>query len=259
MGGSAVSRHLIAGLACRLNGARLYGKPLQNLAPGETILAQIVACIRASTVPAEVVLAIAEPAENTALRMAAEELEAPYVLGDEEDVLGRLIHAAEAYGATDVLRKTTESPFFEVEGMERAWEQHVANGNDVTVVDHVPLGTAVEIYTVDALRRSHEEGRDEDRSELVSNYARFNQRLFKVELIDPPPECRRTDLRLTVDYPEDLIVCRAVYEELGASAPLIPLEEIVAFLDGRPDLSGLVEEFAYDKPIWDGAPQRPPK
>ena len=66
-----MSRKLIAGLACRLTGTRLYGKPLQNLAPGMTILAQIVACIRAAPVPAEVVLAIAESEENAALRLAA--------------------------------------------------------------------------------------------------------------------------------------------------------------------------------------------
>jgi spore coat polysaccharide biosynthesis protein SpsF len=251
-----MSRRPIAGLACRVTGSRLYGKPLQNLAPGVTILDQIAACIRASAVPAEVVLAIAESAENTALRVAAEELDAPYVLGDERDVLGRLIAAAEAHEATDVLRKTTESPFFEIDGMELAWERHLANGNDITVVDHVPLGTAVEIYTLDALRRSHAEGLDEDRSELVSNFGRYNQRLFKVEIVEPPPACRRTDLRLTVDYPEDLILCRAVYEELGGSAPLIPLAEIVAFLDLRPDLTRLVAQFVHDAPIWYGVPQR---
>jgi spore coat polysaccharide biosynthesis protein SpsF len=256
MSAVATSRRPIAGLACRLTGSRLYGKPLQSLAPGVTILAQIVECVRASAVPAEPVLAIADSPENAALRLAAEELGAPYVLGDEEDVLGRLILAAETHGATDVLRKTTESPFCEIEGMERAWERHLANGNDITVVDHVPLGTAVEIYTLDALRRSHDEGRDEDRSELVSNFGRYNQRLFQVEIVEPPPTCRRTDLRLTVDYPEDLVLCRAVYEELGASAPLIPLAEIVAFLDSRPDLTKLVAEWVYDAPIWDGAPQR---
>lgn len=251
-----MSRRLIAGLACRLTGSRLYGKPLQSLAPGVTILSQIVACIRASSVPAEVVLAIAESDENLALRHAAEELEAPYVLGDEKDVLGRLLRAVDAHGATDLLRKTTESPFFEIDGMELAWERHVANGNDITVVDHVPLGTAVEIYTADALRRSHAEGRDEDRSELVSNYGRYNQHLFKVEIVEPPPACRRTDLRLTVDYPEDLILCRAAYEELASQAPLIPLAEIIAFLDRRPDLTDLVARYVHDAPIWDGAPQR---
>ena len=34
-------RRLVAALACRVQGQRLYGKPLQNLAAGKTILDQI--------------------------------------------------------------------------------------------------------------------------------------------------------------------------------------------------------------------------
>ena len=36
----------MAALACRANGSRLYGKPLQNLAGNTTILDQIVAAVR---------------------------------------------------------------------------------------------------------------------------------------------------------------------------------------------------------------------
>jgi spore coat polysaccharide biosynthesis protein SpsF len=251
-----LSRRLIAGLACRITGSRLYGKPLQNLAPGKTILAQIIELIRAEEIVDEVVLAIAETAENDPLVLAAEDLRCPYARGDEVDVLGRLIAAAEAHGATDVLRKTTESPFFEIGAMHRAWRQHLDEDNDVTVVDHVPLGTAVEIYSLDALKRSHEEGRDEDRSELVSNYARYNQRLFKVGLVLPELSLRRLDVRLTVDYPEDLVLCREIYSNLAEHAPSIPLAEIIAFVDSRPDLTALVAPYVYDQPIWDGAPQR---
>ena len=251
-----MSRKLVAGLACRITGSRLYGKPLQNLAPGQTILGQIVELIRAENVVEEIVLAIAETAANEPLVLAAEELGCPHVRGDELDVLGRLIKAADTHGATDLLRKTTESPFFEIDGMHRAWEHHVSAGNDITVVDHVPLGTAVEIYSVEALKRSHAEGRDEDRSELVSNYARHNQRMFKVGLVLPDPQLRRLDIRLTVDYPEDLVLCREIYSALADRAPSIPLGEIIDFVDSRPDLKALVERYVYDQPIWDGAPQR---
>ena len=65
------------------------------------------------------------------------------------------------------------------------------------------------------------------------------------------------DLRLTVDYPEDLILCRAVYDALASSAPLIPLRQIISFLDGRPDLTELVRPWAVDGPSWAGQPQRP--
>lgn len=251
-----MSRKIVAGLACRITGSRLYGKPLQNIAPETTILAQIVSLLRNEGVVDEIVLAIAETVANQPLVIAAEELDCPYVRGDELDVLGRLIKAAEARGATDVLRKTTESPFFAIEAMHRALAEHLEQGNDITVVDHVPLGTAVEIYTVDALRRSHDEGLAEDRSELVSNYGRYNQRLFKIGIVKPAPELRRLDVRLTVDYPEDLILCREAFAALSHAAPSIPLGELIRFVDARPDLRELVADYVYDRPLWDGAPQR---
>jgi len=41
--------------------------------------------------------------------------------------------------------------------------------------------------------------------------------------------------------PEDLVLCRAVYDNFRNLAPRIPVAEIVRFLDGRPDLTSLVE------------------
>ena len=251
-----MSRRLVAVLACRLAGTRLYGKPLQNLTPGKTILAHIVEYLRAEQAADEVVLAIADGPDAAALVAAADALSCRYVLGSEEDVLGRLILAAEATGATDVLRKTTESPYFATDEMHAARARHIGGSSDITVVDHVPLGTAVECYTLDALKRSHMDGRDEDRSELVSNYARHNQAHFTIDIVAPPTALRRTDVRLTVDYPEDLIISREVYRELQAFAPSFPLGRIVEFYDRRPDLKALVEQFVFDEPIWDGVEQR---
>lgn len=253
---SGEDRRVVAALACRLGGTRLWAKPLQPLVPGVSILDHIVATLAPEQFIDEVVLAIADEPENRWMTRVADELGCRFVFGDTEDVLGRLILAAEAAGATDVLRKTTESPFVEFTGMREAWTQHVAAGNDITVVDHVPLGTAVEIYTLDALRRSHAEGLPEDRSELVSNYARFNQVQFQIGIVDPPPECRRTDLRLTVDYAEDLVLCGAVYAALRDRAPAIGLPAIIAWLDERPDLTSLVAPYVHDAPLWAGAPQR---
>ena len=120
----------------------------------------------------------------------------------------------------------------------------------------MPEGAGFEIYTLAALERSHREGMDGDRSEFCSNYARFNQRLFQVEILRPAEKCARTDLRLTVDYPEDLVVCRAVYEALTNRAPCVPLAEIVQFLDRRPDLKALVAPYVDERPVWYGQPQR---
>lgn len=251
-----MTRYLAAALACRSDSTRLYSKPLQNLAPGVTILDQIVSGIR--TVPSieSVVLGISEGTDSLVFAEHAERLDCEHLFGDPVDVLSRLISCGQMAGATDVFRVTTESPFIQFSIVDEAWKRHVERGNDITVLDNAPTGTGFEIYTLESLQRSHLKGLDADRSELCSNFARFNQRLFQIEIMQPSHELRRLDLRLTVDYPEDLIVCRAVYESLAALAPRIRLSQIIEFLDGRPDLVALVEPMNVPKPMWLNQPQR---
>ena len=64
---------------------------------------------------------------------------------------------------------------------------------------------------------------------------------FKIEILPIPRHLERyPDLRLTVDHPEDLVVCREVYSQLKDYAPKIPLDKIIKFMDSRPDLAELV-------------------
>jgi spore coat polysaccharide biosynthesis protein SpsF len=54
------ARRLVAALACRANGSRLYGKPLQNLSGMTTILDQIVSALRTFDIIDEIVLGISQ-------------------------------------------------------------------------------------------------------------------------------------------------------------------------------------------------------
>jgi spore coat polysaccharide biosynthesis protein SpsF len=248
---SGTSRRLVAALACRNNGSRLYGKPLQNLIGETTILDQIVNAIRRFPVVEQIVLGISEGPANVTFVDFAHSRDVSYVFGDPRDVLHRLILCGRLGRATDVFRVTTECPWFAYDLLMPAWARHVANGNDITVCDRLPEGLAFEIYRLDALERSHERGTAKDRSEFCSNYARTHAGEFKIEVILPPSELQRMDLRITVDYPEDLIVCRAIAKACSAAMPLVGAREIVAFLDSRPDLKALVAPFVVPEPLWD--------
>ena len=59
-----MSRRLVAALACRNDGSRLYGKPLQNIVEGKTILDQIVDAIRLIPAIDAIVLGISEGSAN---------------------------------------------------------------------------------------------------------------------------------------------------------------------------------------------------
>ncbi|MHB2168628.1 cytidylyltransferase domain-containing protein [Alsobacter sp. R-9] len=247
-------RRLAAVLACRSGSSRLYCKPLQNLAPGVTILDQIVETLRSKKAIGDIVLAISEGIENECFRDYARRHGLAYCMGDERDVLSRLIRGGRLVGATDVFRVTTESPFQWHDPIEALWDRHVARANDITVTDSLPIGSHFEIYTLAALARSHENGTERHRSELCSLYAREHLEEFQVEAIWPDEPLRRRDIRLTVDFPEDLIVCRDLFEALGRSTGRIDLAEVIRAYDATPRLAALMAELPRSVLFWDGAP-----
>jgi spore coat polysaccharide biosynthesis protein SpsF len=239
-------RRLVAALACRAGGSRLYGKPLQllDIEGRLTVLEYMIDWIRTEPVVEGIVLGVAEGPENEPFHTIARRHGLRSIRGDETDVLMRLIQCGDAGSATDVLRLTTESPFTYFEALEGAWRRHCERANDVTSMGGLPDGTGFELITMATLRRSHERGEARHRSELCTLYVREHQDEFRVEVIEAPPSLQRLDVRLTIDYPEDLVLCRRVYEALRAFAPRIPVTEIVDYLDAHPEIAALVKPYA---------------
>ena len=240
-----MDRKLVAALACRNAGSRLYGKPLQNLdiENGVSVLQYMVNWIK--TVPEIniIVLGISEGIDNLNYIEFSKENNLTYIIGDERDVLGRLIQCADRCQATDIFRLTTESPFTYFEAIENAWREHVDGEYDLSSLDNLPDGSGFEIIRLDAYKYSHAHGEDRHRSELCSLYIRENKNRFKIKYIDMPESIKRTDIRLTIDYPEDLILCRAVYKHFKHLAPKIPLAYIITYLDENPQLKAIVDPF----------------
>ena len=251
-----MKRRLVAALACRNTGSRLYAKPLQKIAEQASILDQIVTALKRLPQIDAIVLGIAEGNANLAFVDVARSHDIRYIVGDGEDVLMRLIQCGRAGEASDVFRVTTECPWFAYGLLPHLWDHHVSSANDITVCDRLPEGLHFEIYTLKALERAHACGTGRDRSEYCSNYPRTHPAEFKASVFLPRPEERRMDLRVTVDYPEDLIVAREIARACARSMPHVRVGEIVRFLDSRPDLKALVQAHVTPKPLWDMYPDQ---
>ena len=106
-------RKLVAALACRNDGTRLFGKPLQNIDIKKkiTILDQIILTLKHFPAIQEMVLGISKGSANFIFTEYAQKHNIHYIIGDEDDVLQRLIQCGEKAQATDIFRVTTESPF----------------------------------------------------------------------------------------------------------------------------------------------------
>ncbi len=239
------NRKLVAAIACRNNGSRLYGKPLQNLDVERqiTILDNIIACLKTLNIIDEIVLGISSGTDNLVFETYAIKNSIKYVFGDEKDVLSRLISCGELANATDIFRVTSESPFLYYDVVEENWEMYINMGLDALFLDEIIDGCGFEIISLEALKVSHTMGSIKHRSELCTLYIRENIKQFKVLKVLPPKQLIRKDLRLTVDNPEDLVVCRKIYDKFKHLAPRIPLHEVVDYLDAHDSLKLLIEPF----------------
>jgi spore coat polysaccharide biosynthesis protein SpsF len=243
-------RKLIAALACRNTGSRLYGKPMQNIGENRSILDELVNSIKQHKVVKKICLGIAKGPANIGFKKYAIKNNLNYVFGDEMDVLSRLVRCGTYTGATDVLRITTENPFVYLDNINIVWKIHKQNNNDLTATDGGPLGTHFEIFKLNTLKISHRRGSKKHRSEHCDSYVMDNLNKFKVQILELPKDLLRSEYRLTVDNPEDLILCRAIYNKLKKNSPNISLKKIINFLDKNPKIANVNIQYTRMVRIW---------
>lgn len=246
------SRKVTAALACRVRSSRLYAKPLQNLDENLTVIDFLITKLKShSEYIHDICLGISEGVENDVFVQVAKQHEVAFIRGDEKDVLKRLIMCAESTNATDVFRVTTECPFIALEFLRSAYKKHIKNNNDVTVLDGVPHGMHFEIYTLDALKKSHENGSDAEKSEYCSLHIRNHLAQFKVEVITPEDAFIRSDIRVAIDYPEDLILARALVRAFHEkNLKSFGLEDLVDYVDHHEELKAINQKYSSHKFFW---------
>ena len=86
-------KKLIAAIACRNRGSRLYGKPLQNLdqEKGIRIIDNIIDNLKSIKCIDDIVFGISDGQENEIFKTISKEKKLNFIVGDETDVLKRLI------------------------------------------------------------------------------------------------------------------------------------------------------------------------
>ena len=244
-----VKLKVVATLACRAGSKRLYAKPLQRIGD-KMIIEHLIERLQQIKQLDEIVLAISEGEENRAFVQFAKDLGLPYVIGNEKDVLGRLIKAGQHVQGDLLLRVTTENPFVYYNNMDELICHHKAVGAAITVCECLPNGTHIEVISRSALEYAHAYGEDRHRSELCTLFIFENPDLFKIEKIMAPAEVRYPEFRLTVDTPEDLLVAQTVYNNVPKTENDLPaLTDIVSFLAEHPEVRQ-INEHNHTMKLW---------
>jgi len=126
------------------------------------------------------------------------------------------------------------------------WNVYKKENLDAIFQDDIIDGCGFEIISLKSLKKSHLKGLEKHRSELCTLYIRENQTEFRMKKVSSNLNLIRKDLRLTVDNPEDLIVCRKLYKKFDYQAPKFNIEDLIKHLDEHPKLKELIFPFTIN-------------
>lgn len=216
-------------LQARMGSTRLPGKVLATLG-GWSILEHCVRRLALSGQP--VIVATTALSQDDAIEAEARRLGVEVFRGEVDDVLGRYLAAARAFGLSMLVRATADNPLVDTGGVERSLAFRQRVGADHVVERGLPVGTAVEVVTVEALERAASLITDPYDREHVTSFIRRDSRFTALRVV-APGTLRRPGLRLTVDTPEDLELVQRIYAELGAAGRIPALTDVIAAADAH--------------------------
>lgn len=216
-------------LQARVGSSRLPGKALATIA-GRTLLEQCLRRLIAGGV-APVVLATTIEREDDQLEAIALRLGVGVCRGDVNDVLGRYVKAAHAFGFDTIVRATGDNPCTDIQAPGRLLAALRSSGADYACEDGLPYGGGVEAVTRAALVRADREVTHADDREHVTLYVRRHPQVFRVLTLAAPAPLRRPEIRVTVDTAADLEHVRELYARVGSDLP--SLSRIISVAGSR--------------------------
>ncbi len=237
-------------IQARLGSSRLPGKVLLPLA-GKPVLAHVVERCLAAAGVARVVVATTDAAEDDAVDACARSSEADVFRGADDDVLGRLAAAAQAFPAGHYVRVTADCPLIDPRITGDVVAAHVSGGYDFSYNDvpaDFPRGYDVEVLTAALLEWLAARCRDAASREHVTPHVYAHRGDFNVFKL--PPARAGADLsayRLVLDEPADYELLRSLFERLGKKG-MFGLDDVLALLEADPALAAVNRDVAQRQP-----------
>lgn len=232
----------------RTGSSRLPGKVLLPVA-GKPLLLRFLERVRRAKLPTHVVVATTTDPEDNVIVDLCTSVNVNVFRGHPTDLLDRHVKVARTYGAHVVVKVPSDCPLIDPAIIDKVILAHlVASGVDFTSNLHPPSwpdGNDVEVMDVAALERAWYEARKDFEREHTTPWlwnANANIRCQNIEREDG----RRlaTTHRWTIDYPEDYMFVRAVYECLMAKNPYFNCDDILELIEERPEIAAMNAHLA---------------
>lgn len=235
---------VVAVIQARMGSTRLPGKILMELA-GKPVLRHVIDRVKAAGVFDEVAVATTQRDIDDEAARLADIWGATVIRGDEDDVLSRYGIAAEKTNADAVMRVTADCPLIDPDVLAAIVLQFKAGSASLVTNARqrtFPRGLDAELFARTALDVMLHEAVEPSHREHVTPFLYANPHRFVIA--DHLGDGDNSDLRLTLDTPEDFVLLSNIFDA-SLNSERLGLNEVLEILNVNPhwrDLNAHIEQ-----------------
>jgi spore coat polysaccharide biosynthesis protein SpsF len=229
-------------IQARMTSSRLPGKIMRPIL-GKPALQLLVERLSRARAVDNIVVATTANATDDVVEDLADRLRIGCFRGSEDDVLARVLGAAQAHNVDLIVEITGDCPLIDPEVIDLvvdAFHDHPPVDYASNVLRRTyPRGLDTQVFPTGVLEEVARLTDDPVDHEHVSLYIYEHPERFRLRNVESGLPERYWPLRMTLDTAEDMALIQAVYEELYPCNPAFRIGDILALLDRRPELVAL--------------------
>lgn len=206
---------VIGTIEARMGSSRMPGKTLMPVYKDRPLLELIITRFKRSQETEKIVVATTVELQDDPIAAWCAENHIAFYRGSENNVLDRVVQAATAHQADAIIQMGADSAYLDVNLIDELVALFKSGRYDYVCNDFrptYPLGIYAHIVSLEILKGLNNQKTlsKEDREDVVRPIFEHPHR-YRVMNVSAPEHMRCPDLRLTVDYPEDMALAKRIY------------------------------------------------
>ncbi|OEH85489.1 hypothetical protein BHU72_05225 [Desulfuribacillus stibiiarsenatis] len=248
-------KKICATIEARMTSTRLPGKVMLDIA-GKPVIQHIIERLRRSKYLDEIVVATTTNYEDDVLVKLCEEIGCKYYRGSENDVLLRVLQAAQSVSGDIIVEITGDCPFADWRHVDTLIAKFFSGDYDYvsnTIERTFPDGFDVQVFPTSVLNEVNTLTSCPVDHEHVSLFIYSNADRYKLLNWYAPSNLNYPDIEVTLDTKEDYKLISTIYEALYYKDQDFSADEVVEYLLQNPQLLKITETITRKNPYQEKA------
>tara|TARA_B110000438_G_scaffold276858_1_gene298981 strand:- start:1564 stop:2331 length:768 start_codon:yes stop_codon:yes gene_type:complete len=238
-------------IAARVGSSRLPNKVLLDIL-GKTALERMIERVKNAKTIDKIIVATSTNKKDDSIEKICNQINIECIRGSEEDLLSRYQLVVEKIKPDIIVKMGADSILIDPLTIDKVVNIFLTRKynyvSNYGIPKTYPEGCTLDVYTSKTLTEAFLEAKKPSEREHINPFIWNNPKRYTSYRVDYERDL--SNYRLSLDYKEDYIVIKAIFEALFSKNLFFTLEEIITWLDKNPEIFKINSHFRASEGLF---------